>query len=72
MKYPILHTFRDGYDTFHEGEVREMSEEKARKYAACGWVYIDGVTPNIPSIPAGVESSLDIDNARLGMVTKGI
>lgn len=63
MQVPILTPFKVGRDSYAAGEVREIADDEALKFARRGWVLVEGVTPDPQT---GGVLTLDIHNARLG------
>lgn len=67
MKVQIVISFKDGYDAYHAGEVREMSEEKARQFAGYGWVAAQGVEAG--SLHTG-PATLNIHDGQIGLTSE--
>lgn len=63
MSYRILQSFKDGKDSYVQGETRHMEPEAAMKFARRGWVLVDGVTPDPVT---GGTLTLEIHDGRLG------
>ena len=63
MKVQILIDFKEGYDTYRQGEVREMSAGAARKFAGYGWVAAQGIETAKPFVG---EQTLNIHDGLLG------
>ena len=59
----ILSLFRDGTDTYHVGEVRMVSEEKAGYFCGLGWAKADGLTTGSPDTS---EKTLEVQNSTIG------
>jgi hypothetical protein len=67
MKVQILIDFKDGYDSYSRGEVREMSEQKVRQFAGYGWVAAQGV--NTGALFNG-EATLAIQDGQIGQTSE--
>jgi len=64
MKIECKTTFRDGTDTFHEGDIRTVDDARAYGFIALGWAAEVGQA----AAPLTVGSTnLDIHNAALGL-----
>jgi hypothetical protein len=67
MKVRILIDFKDGYDSFSRGEVREMEMDKAKKFAGYGWVAAKGVETGQQFVGS---QTLDIQDGQLGHISE--
>jgi len=50
----ILITFRDGYDTYHAGDARTVSDADAERFIAAGWAADGNPAPEVAT-PASVD-----------------
>lgn len=63
MKARILIDFKDGYENYHRGELREMADDKIRQFAGYGWVAAEGVETGTPFTGS---QTLNIHDGQLG------
>ncbi len=63
MKARILIDFKDGYDSYSKGELREMADDKIKQFAGYGWVAAEGVETGQPFVG---EQTLNIHDGQLG------
>lgn len=68
MRVQVLTDFKDGYESFKAGEVREIDDDRAKVFAGYGWVEVAGVTAEA----APAAATLNIHSARLGVSNRGI
>lgn len=61
MQIRVLALFKHGYDTFHPGDVRTVSDEDGAYFAAHGWAVRAG-DPTPPEAPAQPPVTLDVQN----------
>lgn len=67
MKAHILIDFKDGHDSYYQGEVREMSEDKVRQFAGYGWVAAQGVVTGQPFVGS---QTLTIQDGQIGLTSE--
>jgi hypothetical protein len=59
MKINCTTTFKEGRETFHEGDQRTVSDEDGARFIANGWAVAAGDAPQpLPDLPA-VDLSID-------------
>lgn len=64
MKINCTTTFKEGTDTFHEGDQRTVSDEDGARFIANGWaVEVGGEAAPVASLG---EVSLDTHDSTLG------
>lgn len=64
MKINCTTTFKEGRETFHEGDQRTVSDEDGARFIANGWAVEVGASAEPPASPGDV--SLDVQNSTLG------
>lgn len=65
MKINCTTTFKEGTDTFHEGDQRTVSDEDGARFIANGWAVEVGGEP-APVAPLG-NVSLDVHDSTIGL-----
>ena len=62
MKINCTTTFKEGRETFHEGDQRTVSDEDGARFIANGWAVAAGDAPQpLPNLP---PVDLSIDSAK--------
>ena len=61
MQIKVLQLFKHGYDTFHPGDVRTVSDEDGNYFAAHGWAVRNG-DPTPPEAPNQPPVTLDVQS----------
>lgn len=70
MRIDIIKTFRDGRDSFYEGERnREVDGARALKFIEYGWAAKVGETPQAQAGASGA-ATLNIHNGHLGQTSE--
>lgn len=64
MKINCTTTFKEGTDTFHDGDQRTVSDEDGARFVANGWAQEVGGSSQEPADPG--EVTLDTHDSDLG------